>query len=477
MPNIYVDLDGTLVRNDLFLEALVKYVKKHPLRVFSVLFLLFRGVAHTKTWISAQVELEADSLLYNQELLTYLETKRSEGHKVILATAAPRTYAEKVAGHLGIFDAVIASDVTANIKGENKCAAIIDHCGSDDFWYAGDAPVDRAIWAKAAGCIFVNAPKSAVDQAKAQGKSQFVITDTQGQTRAFIKEMRIYQYVKNFLIFIPLLLAHQYLQLDLILHSVLAFASFSLCASGVYFLNDLFDLQDDRKNHFKKNRPLASGDLSIANGIAGSIVLPLAAFLFAFLFLPFAFCIVLVTYYGLTLLYSSYLKKISTADVMTLAILFTIRIVAGITATGIALSSWLLAFSIFIFASLGYLKRYIEVQGMVDGKRNEGRGYSSDDSETMFSLGTGTFIGSVLILILFINSEEVKVNYGFPELLLGLSFLLLYWGNRIWLGARRKKIHDDPIVFAIKDKVSRMIGVAAVGVVLMSKYSDPFWGF
>jgi len=289
--------------------------------------------------------------------------------------------------------------------------------------------------------------------------------------RAFLQEMRPQQYAKNTLIFVPLFTSHGYQDLSVFITASLAFICFSLCASGVYFLNDLLDLPSDRQHAGKRNRPLASGNLSISIGIAGAVTLPVIAFALAFALLPLLFTTVLASYFAITNAYSFILKQISTVDVMTLAILYTLRIVAGAAAMGIALSSWLMVFSIFLFVSLAYLKRYIEVAALTeDDAEAHGRGYSIIDSEALFSLGVANITVSVLILALYISSIEVIQLYQTPEILWLLCLLMLYWGNRIWIGARRGKTADDPIVFAIKDKVSRMVGAGFIVVTLAARF-------
>jgi 4-hydroxybenzoate polyprenyltransferase len=283
--------------------------------------------------------------------------------------------------------------------------------------------------------------------------------------------MRPHQWAKNLLIFVPILTSHSYMNETTLLSAILAFVAFSLCASGVYFLNDILDMDADRRHETKRNRPLASGNLPIPYGVIGTIILPLAAFAIAGYFLSFFFIVVLAAYLVLTILYSFVLKSISTADVMTLGILYTLRVIAGAAATGIVLSSWLAAFSIFLFVSLAYLKRYIEVADIEPEQgKIRGRGYTAFDTETMFSLGIENASVSVLVFALYLNSSEVTETYSQPQLLWLLCILLLYWTNRIWVGARRGKITEDPVVFAVKDRVSRMIGIAFICIVFGAKH-------
>jgi HAD superfamily hydrolase (TIGR01549 family) len=471
VDHIFVDLDGTLVRTDMFFESILQLIKRNPINLVRIVIWILQGRAIAKEKIANLVEVDAENLPYESSLIEYLREKKAQGKNLILATASHRIWAEKVSSYLGIFDHVIATDSQNNLKGKRKLAAIRAHIGDAEFSYCGDSAADRPIWSEASQNVFVDAPHKDVAAAQSQNKAERIIISDQSAARAFIREMRIHQYAKNALIFVPLFTAHHYQDLTLLSNVALAFVCFSLCASGVYFLNDLLDLEADRVHAKKRFRPLASGDLPISLGIAGAILLPVLAFGLAGTFLNLAFIAVLAAYFLLTNAYSFFLKRVSTADVMTLAVLYTLRVVAGAAAAGIALSSWLMAFSVFVFVSLAYLQRYIEVAALSEAvDKVHGRGYSAADSETMFSLGIANITASVLVLALYINSEEVTVLYQSPIILWLLCLLMLYWGNRIWVGARRGKIADDPVVFAIKDKVSRLVGVGFVLVVLAAKY-------
>ncbi|MDE1463024.1 UbiA family prenyltransferase [Spartinivicinus poritis] len=472
---IFVDLDGTLVRTDLFLESILKLIKQKPFYIFQIIFWLLQGRQVAKAKVANLVEINAENLPYTTELVDYLKTQKKQGKRLILATASNQAFANTVAKYLGIFDQVIASDNTNNLKGSNKLASIQNIVGNDNFSYAGDSLADRPIWQKADSNIFVNAPLKDIEKAKRNGKAEKIITPTQSTGLAFIKAMRVHQWVKNLLVFVPLFTSHSYYEPATVFSAVIAFLSFSICASGGYFLNDMLDLEADRNHNTKRFRPLAAGTLPLSIGIASAIILPLLSFILAWLLLPLSFFIILVFYYIAINAYSFIIKRVSTADVMTLAILYTTRIVAGSVAIGVTLSSWLLGFSIFIFVSLAYLKRYIELYSLAkathhNANKASGRGYSVSDQETMFTLGIANITASVLVLSLYINSEEVTTLYQSPQLLWLLCFLILYWGNRVWVGARRGKIADDPIVFAIKDRVSQFVGFGFLIVVLSAKY-------
>jgi len=448
-------------------------IKRNPFNIFQIILWTLKGRSFAKERVTKSVHLFVEQLPYETQLLDYLREQKEQNKHIFLATTSHHEYAEQVAEHLDIFDDVIATQPENKSIGDSKLAAILAATGGAEFAYAGHSSADRPIWEAASANILVNAPSKDVRAAEANKKAALVIKSRPPAWRAFVKEMRPHQYAKNALIFVPILTSHGYKEASVLLAALLAFICFSLCASGVYFLNDLLDLQSDRLHSSKKNRPLASGNLSLPIGIAGACGLPVVAFAAALLFLPTFFVGVLAFYFLMTNAYSFFLKRVSTADVMTLAILYTLRVVAGAAVTGIALSSWLIAFSVFMFVSLAYLKRYIEIAALPGNATvAHGREYSAADSETMFSLGIANITASVMIFALYINSEEVIRLYQSPEILWLLCLLLLYWGNRIWVGARRGKIHDDPIVFAIKDKVSQMVGVVFLIVILTAKYIE-----
>jgi 4-hydroxybenzoate polyprenyltransferase len=285
--------------------------------------------------------------------------------------------------------------------------------------------------------------------------------------------MRPQHWAKNFLLFVPLLTAHAYQSGDAIAHAVLAFVCFSLCASGGYFINDLWDLEADRNHSIKRHRPLASGALSIGAGVAGAVGLPAAALLLAALFLSPAFIAVLTLYFALTMAYSFYLKRVLTADVLTLSVLYMLRVLAGAVAIQVALSSWLLGFCIFLFISLAYLKRFIELRKMngLEGKVM-GRGYFGTDTDSMFVLGVANATASVLVFALFINSPEVQQEYLSRDVLWIICLVLIFWTNRIWVVAKRGDVDEDPVEFALRDRASQLAGLICVAAILIARYLD-----
>jgi len=467
--DLYVDIDGTLLRTDLLQEAAWRYIKFAPWRIIHLLCLLLRGRAVLKSFLARKVRIDPAKLPYEKELIEYLKQRRAENCRIILITASHWTYARQIARHLALSDADYGSSNRINLKGMAKLDKIRSVSGEKLFVYAGNSSVDRPIWAASHKEILVNAPPSDVTRSKHAGRANLVIDSRPRGARSFVREMRLHQWAKNALLFVPLLTSHNYGDPKRVVLAILSFLVWGLCASGHYFLNDLLDLDSDRIHATKFRRPLASGDLSVLAGIAGSIVLPIVAFGLSFALLPRAFTVAMLAYFALTNLYSFYLKRISTADVMALALLYTVRIVAGAAAISVELSSWLLAFSVFIFVSLAYLKRYIEVSALASNTKASGRGYSLDDAETMFTLGIANATAATVVLAFYVSSVEVRTLYRTPDLLWVLCLLLLYWSNRVWVGARRGKIHGDPIVFAIKDKVSRIIGLIAIAAIVAAR--------
>jgi 4-hydroxybenzoate polyprenyltransferase len=470
--DLYVDIDGTLLRTDLLHEAAWRYVKKAPWRVLELIRLALRGPAPLKTFLARKTSFDPAALPYEEAMIALIRERKGAGKRTILITASHRKYARRIAAHLGLNDAAHGSSNRHNLKGVAKLSRIRSLNGGREFIYAGNSTADRPIWAASEKEILVNAPLKDVQAAIKSGRAEMVVKTRPPIWRAFLKEMRLHQWAKNTLIFVPLFTSHTYNNSHLLVLALLAFVAFGLCASGHYFLNDLLDLDADRIHRTKRSRPLASGNLPLLYGPLGAFFLPLAGLVMSASLLPLKFTLMLLAYLALTNFYSFSLKSRSTADVFALAMLYTIRVVAGGVVLAIPLSSWILAYSMFVFISLAYLKRYIEVGVLAQGQA-KGRGYSKDDAETVFTLGVANATAATVVLAFYISSPEVKAMYREPNILWLLCLLMLYWCNRIWIGARRGKIHDDPVIFAIKDGISRTILFAMVAVVLVARFIGP----
>lgn len=461
MP-IAVDLDGTLIRTDLLMESTLRLLKKNPLYIFLLPYWLLTSKAHLKSEIAARTEIDITVLPYNEELLAYLTAQREVGRQIVLATASHEKFAEKIAAHLGIFSHVLASTVERNLKSAEKAGALDLLLGKKGYVYAGNESADLEVWDAAAGSIVVSDSESLLRQAQERGPVEAVFALGSSKLRGVIKACRLHQWVKNSLIFVPVLTAHQYLDPDTLIAALIAFLAFGLCASSVYLLNDLLDLDADRHHPTKKNRPFASGRIPVTYGLVLIPLILLGAIALSSM-LPPMFWVSLAAYYVATTLYSFSLKKKIVLDVVILAGLFTARIISGAAATEIPLSEWLLLFSMFVFLSLALVKRYTELldlrlQNVTTVAR--GRGYQVDDIELLASLGGASGYISVLVFALYLNSDSVKVLYNHPVILWAACPLLLYWISRMWILAHRGQMHDDPIVFATKDRVSILTGLA-----------------
>jgi 4-hydroxybenzoate polyprenyltransferase len=462
-----VDLDGTLIRTDLLWESLIILLARNPFYAVLLPVWLLKGRAWLKLQIASRVLLDPRGLPYHPEFLEYLRDQRRLGRHLVLVTASHTALAESVAQHLGLFHEVVGSDATRNLKGSLKRDWLIERFGKGGFDYAGNSSADVFVWQGCGRSIVVSASEGV--GRRAAGVSTVERTFPRGGAggfKTFRRAVRDHQWVKNLLVFVPLVTSHKVLHFSLLLDTVLAFVAFCFCASSVYLLNDLLDLRADRLHPTKRRRPLASGDLSIPAGLAILVTMLAAAGLTALL-LPFAFRVVLGVYYALTLAYSMSLKRRLLVDIFVLGGLYTIRVLAGSAATGIEASPWLLAFCLFFFLSLALLKRYTELRTVKDeeGGALSARGYIPADLPLISSLGTSSGFLCVLVLALYVNSPQVAPLYQSPAVLWFLCPLSLYWISRMWLMANRGTMNEDPVLFAVRDRISYLT-VGCGGVIL-----------
>ncbi|HIK34297.1 MAG TPA: UbiA family prenyltransferase [Thermosynechococcus sp. M98_K2018_005] len=453
MIYLAVDLDNTLLKTDVLLEliwssfsqSLIQFLKT---RSFN------RGQIKRK--LASFAELDVTVLPYNSEVLQCIQNWRAKGGKVALVTATDQLIAEKIAAHLGLFDEVYGSDGQVNLKGENKARFIVERLGEKNFIYMGDSEADLPVWAVAAKAITVNAPPHLRKKVEQINPNVEHLGSAKQSIKPYLKEIRPHQWVKNVLVFLPMLAGHQF-NLPTFGISLVAAVAFSLTASSVYVLNDLLDLQADRAHPRKRHRPFAAGDIPLSHGIWLILIL-LGVGMAIATTLSWPFVGILLAYYGLTTAYSFYLKRRIIIDICTLAGLYTIRIFAGAVATGISLSVWLLAFSIFFFFCLATVKRQAE---LVDHRHRKqlkasGRGYHIDDLPIISMMAIGAGYVSILVLALYINSPQVQLLYTRPQVLWGICCVLLYWITRTILLTHRGLMHYDPIVYAIKDRQSQI---------------------
>ena len=461
---LVVDLDGTLIKTDLLIESFLMLLSAHPLKAFGSLLALGQGKAALKARIADEVMIDLHTLPMNQDLLERLRAEKAAGRSLYLASASDRRYVEPLAAHLGLFDGVFASDGENNLAGAAKMRCLCQAFGEGGFDYAGDAMVDMEVWSHDAGVLVV-APSPSLRQAVCDRFPHAeIIGERAIRPKDLIKAMRLHQWLKNLLIFVPLLAAHA-IDARSLGTCLLAFFCFGFCASSVYLLNDLLDLANDRQHPSKKRRPFAAGLIPLKYGIALIPVLLTISLIMA-LDLPRSFLGVLAFYYLLTLGYSLWLKRKMVVDVVLLACLYGIRVVAGGVAVSVPLSVWLVALCLFLFFCLALVKRCAELIDRGSMGSPPGRGYHEQDLPILESMATASGYLSVLVLALYINNPLVGRFYAFPELLWLICIVLLYWISRILVLTRRGQMHDDPVIFAVTDRTSLMCGalVCAIGV-------------
>ncbi|ARE40846.1 putative membrane protein [Rhodovulum sp. P5] len=465
-PVLAVDLDGTLLRSDMLFESLWSACARNWHRPFTAALALRQGKAALKRHLTEHSHIDVTTLPYDSTVIDHIRQFRAAGGRTVLITASDRFLAEEIADHLGIFDEVHGSDGRTNLKAGAKATLLNDRFGAGHYAYMGDSRADLAIWDQAGRAITVNASRSLRAAADALDPGAEHLATHRASWRAYMQALRPHQWVKNILVFMPLLAAHAFTP-GAVLASLFAFAAFSLVASAVYVLNDLVDLRADRAHPRKRERPFAAGRVPIAHGtmmgagmLAGGTLIALA--------LGGPFFLVMLGYIGLTTAYSMGLKRRKVIDICVLAGLYTIRIIAGGAATGLPLSVWMLAFSIFFFFALAAVKRQAE---LVDNlKRQEpgasGRDYSVEDLPIISMMAIGAGYVSVLVMALYVNAPTTQELYSLPEALWGICCVLLYWLSRTVMIAHRGEMHDDPVVYAARDGISRMSFLLIAGFAL-----------
>jgi 4-hydroxybenzoate polyprenyltransferase len=467
---ICVDLDGTLIRTDLLFESLLLLVKQRPLALFALPWVMLRGRAALKRFIASRVGIDPLTLPSNSRFLEWLKQEKANGRRLILVTASDAVLAERVAASCGLFDQVIASDGVRNLKGSTKVAVLQDRF-PEGFDYAGDSRADRAVWEQAQGAIGVNLPGWIESELRNSSKllASFPV-NRPNLVISWMKALRVHQWTKNLLVFVPLLTSHQ-ISMTVVSGPVLLFAALSLSASALYIANDLLDLEADRKHPRKHRRPFAKADLPLVAGIAAIPIILAASFGIALVSGTRTFVLVII-YSIASAAYSFCFKRQAPLDLFVLTGLYVFRIAAGGVTAHIPLTNWLLAFSMFFFLSLVCCKRVSELILHRQSRMRElpGRGYGEMDMEQMNVFGVSSAFVSCVILSLYLDSAQVRVLYRQPAYLWALVPLFLYWQTRVWTFTWRGRMNDDPVIFAIKDKFSYVIGVLIALTMLIAKF-------
>lgn len=459
-----VDLDGTLIRSDLFFEGIFSLVRTQPTALPGLFMAFLNGRAAAKEYVAERITFDPSLLPYNEDLLAFIREEREKGRTIVLATASHQRMADRVAEHLQLFDRVLATEGSLNLKAERKAKRLKEEF--ETFDYIGDSQADLSVWecAKTGGVVSSHA--GLIAQAREKCDVEKVFSDGVNPTAA-LRALRPHQWVKNLLLFLPPIMAHRFFEPGVLFTTLLSFGVFCATASTVYLLNDLCDLEADRHHPRKRNRPFANGSLRPQTGIAMVAVL-LCLALLGSIFLPTGFLLVLALYFLLTTAYSFSLKQVVVLDIVLLAGLYTIRIIAGGAAAEIPVSKWLLGFSMFMFLSLACVKRFSELLAVRSKKQAavHGRGYRPEDLEQLSIFGAASGYLSVLVLALYVSSPDVSALYTHPSVLWLLCPVVLYWISRIWILTRRGEVHEDPIVFALSDRVSYLIGTLSLLIIV-----------
>ena len=455
---LYVDLDGTFLKTDILWEQLIILLRS-PIRFIEALFSFMKGKAAFKAYCLTNAGIPDISILpIHDEVLRIISDHHTQGVKIILATASMHEIALEVKRIYPIIDDCIGSSSLINMKGKVKAIAIVEHALGREFAYIGNDHADIPIWDKAHEVMYVGASPSITSHIM-RSYSTATIIDPGKKTGIieYIHLMRLYQWVKNTLVFIPALLAHM-MNIEIFTSLTLTFIVFGLLASSVYVMNDLLDLHSDRMHPRKKYRPMASGQITIPVGIALYAFLLIISVLSAFIFLPFNVIFVLAIYFAVTSFYSMYGKKIAILDVMLLAGLYTLRLIAGAQAANVVLSEWLMGFSMFFFLSLAFVKRYSELIAQKDElDQLPGRGYGTKDSIMLLTAGLSSAMLSIMVLALYINSDAVRKLYEFPAYIWLICPAILTWLLQMWLIAHRGRMNDDPIISMAKTPVTYFV--------------------
>ncbi len=465
---LVVDLDGTLVHTDMLHESALQLLRDAPLAVLRIPGWLMQGKAQLKQHLAARCPVDPAGLPYNTELLQWLQAQRAAGRKLILCTASDRQLAQPIADHLGLFDEVMASDGQTNLAGAAKAAALVQRFGPAGFDYAGNSSADVPVWQHARRAIVVSTSAALVDQARACCELEKHIQPPVAGLAIWLRMLRTHQWLKNVLLCVPLLGAHKLTDTALWLSLAMAFVAFGLCASAVYVTNDLLDLHSDRHHPHKRTRALAAGTVAAWQGVLLAPALLAAGLALAAQVTP-GFLGWMLCYVGVTSAYSLWIKRLLLIDCLVLASLYMLRVVAGAAAVNFGLTFWLLAFSGFLFLSLAFVKRYAELSlhsqhGTAPSTR---RAYRVSDAPLVQTLGVTSGVAAAVLLALYLNSDAVLRLYRTPALMWAAVPVLLFWISWMWMQAHRGAMHDDPLVFAVRDRASLWSGAAFAGALAL----------
>ena len=454
MHPLVVDHDGSLCKTDTLWECFFAAWRVQWWMPLAAAFWMLSGRSKLKDRLASIALPDVAELPWNSAVIEALRAARARGRRTVLATAANTRIAQACADELGLFDEVLASDVVVNLKGETKAALLVARFGRGGFDYVGDSTADVPVWASAAR-------KLTVSSVMPVGGERLGQTAAASKLSRWMKLLRVRHWVKNVLVFVAPIAAHQWSAGATWLPVLFTFAAFCAVCSGVYVLNDLFDLASDRAHPTKRSRPLAAGELSLAAAALVSLVLLVGGLGLAWWIGPLVGAVIAL-YVIANAVYTVRLKRVAVFDVFCLAGLYTLRIVAGAAAVVVPLSTWLVAFSVFAFLSLALLKRAADIDRLAPDEVLAGRGYSGKDAAFVNGFGVSTAITACLVLTLYIASDQVASMYVEPLWLWGVAVVVLMWLARMWRMAMNGTMDDDPVMFAVRDRVSIGCALAVV---------------
>jgi len=478
---LFVDLDGSLIASNMLVESFLRAVRHDPKVLFKAPLWLAQGRIAFKSHVAEYPLPDVAAVPFREEVVSALKELKQDGCRLVLATASHRRVAEAIAAETGLFDDVLATDETRNLKGRSKLAAIEEYCrehGFGEFAYLGDSWADVPIWERAAKALVVTPSQGLRSRLSKTGRPVEVIVERRRKWKSYFKALRPHQWMKNILVFLPLVLAHDFSSAAKWVYAVVAFVAFSACASAVYLVNDLVDLEADRRHPTKRKRPFASGRIPVEFGLVAPPLLVIFGLGISAFTADFKFPVMLVFYLVCSGMYCLWLKRLALVDVFLLSGLYMLRVQAGGTASAVPVSAWLLIFSLFFFLSLAFAKRFVELDRheLAADTHDTGRGYRKIDITSLASMGLASGYIAVLVLALYINdqigisrgAEAARALYGRPKILCMLCPILLFWMSRLWMLARRNELHDDPVVFALKDHMSQLLGALSAATVLLA---------
>lgn len=467
---LVVDLDGTFLKVDTLYELFAAGLFARPVQTICALAALIHGIAAFKRRLCSVVELDFEVLPVRDELLTYLQHEAEAGREIHLATAADQAVASGVAARFPLFKTAHGTDQNLNLKGASKAQRLKD-LFPDGFVYAGDSRADLPVWKSAKAAIVVSGSQSLNRAVRSAGiPIEHVVKDRPSQRSAWLRAIRPQQWAKNLIVLVPLALGWRDVTITALLTTLVIMGLLCLVASLTYIVNDIADLSSDRRHWSKRRRQFASGAIAVRDGlVVVGIMLP-AACAAALLLSPLA-GVCLLCYVAVTLGYSFGWKRIPLFDTFIIALLFTIRVLIGMAAAHLAPSAWLLTFSMFFFLSLALAKRHTEILRAAehDLKRLEGRGYLVADAGLTMAFGISASMASIVIVVIYLVEEVfARQIYNTPAFLWVAPIAIFLFTCRIWVLSHRGRMTDDPVAFALRDRVSLGLGLFVATAILLA---------